>query len=29
VPFYLIDFNMDASLYALLHDTMGFNIIRY
>jgi hypothetical protein len=29
VTFYLIDFEMDASLYTLLHDTMGFNIVRY
>jgi hypothetical protein len=28
-PFYLIDFDMDAPLYTLLHDTMGFNIIKY
>jgi hypothetical protein len=28
-PFYLIDFDLDAALYTLLHDTMGFNIIRY
>lgn len=29
VPFYLIDFNMDAGIYELLHDKMGFTIIRY
>jgi len=29
VPYYLIDFEMDAALYTLLHDALGFNIIRY
>jgi hypothetical protein len=28
-PFYLIDFNMEAPIYELLHDKMGFNIIKY
>jgi len=28
-PIYLIDFNMDPSLYELLHDQMEFNIISY
>ena len=28
-PLYLIDFDMDGDIFSLLHDKMGFNIIRY